>query len=217
MTTNMTFAEMAPEVRKRAESVGALVVESVVALERASLSATVTYPEFLAILAHMKPRLVYVSVERFDAALSTRLSFEIEDDEAGTLDFPAVKRFMAQWGHRDGEVYRILLGLMADGVFHTVVKEAEWLAKFDEEADSVFEEAEREAEAQRAGEIRLKTEKLDVLVKQLIADPRFSGPKVGIAKRQTLARALFPDFDAATIKEIVQEAEQRYWLASTQR
>ena len=54
-------------------------------------------------------------------------------------------------------------------------------------------------------------------IKQLMADPRFSASKVGVAKRTVLAEALFPDLDRDTIRAIVERAENDHWLAMASR
>ena len=47
-----------------------------------------------------------------------------------------------------------------------------------------------------------------------MADPRFSAPKVGVAKRTALAELLFPDQDKETIRAIVEQAERDHWLTN---
>ena len=63
-----------------------------------------------------------------------------------------------------------------------------------EETDRLREERERRQEAEAK-------KRLDPFVKKLMADPRFSGPKVGRAKRQALAEEMFPDEDRKVLSE----------------
>ena len=59
--------------------------------------------------------------------------------------------------------------------------------------------------------------RLSQYVEKLKSDPRFSAPKVGVAKRTTLAEALFPEMDRSAIRAIVEQAESEHWLASAGR
>jgi hypothetical protein len=106
---------------------------------------------------------------------------------------------------------------MCDGVLHGIVEDADWLGEFETEVEALAEDIERAREERKRKAEAAEKGRLAPHIQQLMADPRFSGPKVGVAKRTVLAEMLFPDLDRDTIRAIVERAESDHWLATAGR
>lgn len=219
MTESVDLDRIAAEVRVVAKECGALVVEVALSLETNSVPvAAVAASEFCGLVRHIRPRLIYLVVASFDAGDDTEAA--LGTDEESPHDSSHIKEFVSRWRYRDGQTSRVALGVMGDGVLHGLIEDADWISDFDSEIEALQEElaqfrAEREQKSREDGERKLAAEqrkRLAPFIKQLIADPRFSGPKVGIAKRTVLAEALFTELDRDTIRAIVERAENDHWL-----
>ena len=201
------------EVRAAAKKCGALIIEAALSVETNAVpTAVISGSDFPGLIEHVRPRLIYLLVVPFDVVDELNGALEIEGENL--LERPRIKKLASSWRHRDGQTCRVVLGIMCEGVFHGVVEEADWLSEFEKEAESIAEELER---AREEHERKLQVEekkRFAPLIKQLMADPRFSASKVGVAKRTALASALFPDLDRNTIRSIVELAETDHWLAT---
>ena len=195
-----------------------MIVEAALSLETNTVPvATMDGSVFSNLVKHVRPRLIYLVVVAFDAGEDTEVALEVQDEEESILSSPPVKKFVAKWRHRDGQTCRVALGLMCDGVLHGNIQDADWHAEFEEAAEALEAElaGAREEATQRVAAEGKK--QLAPKIKQLMADPRFSASKVGVAKRTVLAEALFPDLDRDTIRAIVERAENDHWLAMASR
>src|SRR5260221_4140538 len=213
MSESFELDRIVTEVRAAARECDALIVESMLSAEtRAVPVATVVGSGFPSLVKHVRPRLIYLVASAFDAGNETLAALEMEDDRL--LERSGIKKFISRWRYRDGQTCRVVLSVMCDGVMHGIAEEADWFADFESEAETLVEELER---AREDDERKLEAEekkRLNPQIKQLMADPRFSAPKVGVAKRTALPEALFPDLDRDTLRGIVERAENDHWLAT---
>ena len=205
-------------VRTAAKECSALIIEATLVIETSAVPVVaIAASEFPGVIKHLRPRLIYLFVSPFDAGDEALAALDVEDEEESYLESAPIKKLISKWRHRHGQICRVSLGLMGDGVLHVSVEEADWFAEFEDETRTLTEAVEQAREEQ---EQKLRTEerkRLLPMIKQLMADSRFSGPKVGVAKRTALAESLFPDLDRDVIREIVDKAESEHWLATAAR
>jgi hypothetical protein len=213
---NMTKLDYwAEEVRAAADECGAKVLPAIPDISKNAVAVAVEAAGFAALVRHIRPRLVYLVTTTFDAKEEAISEIELDDqDEDWIREQKALKALVKQWRSRDGETCRLGLGLMCDGILHGIVEEADWLSDFEEEIEAVKESVERDRQERLAKEESERKKKLAAKVRMLIADTRFTAPKVGIAKRTALARVLFPDLSHEDIRMIVEQAEEEHWLAT---
>lgn len=216
MSENFSLDQIVADVRSAASDCGAMIVDAIVSLGSIAIPvAEVTIPEFPRLIGHVKPKLVYLSTTSFEAREQIIDALETDDETA--LSHGSTKKLISAWRSRNGETCRIVLALMSDAVVHVLVQEAEWFSEFEAAAEALSEEMDALLqEIDHKGRIAERN-KLSSYVKQLIADPRFSASKVGVAKRTVLAEALFPDLEQTVIRSIVEQAESDFWLATAGR
>jgi hypothetical protein len=199
------------EVRAAAERSGALIIDAVLSVAGDVVpAAAVPGAEFALLIDHIKPKIVYLSVTAFEAAEELEASIDDED----LLDNPQAKRLITSWRFRDGQTCRAVLGVMCDGILHGIVEETSWLQEFETQIELMLDELQQLGE-ENERQLQTDAEKMNAIkVKQLMSDPRFNAPKVGIVKRTALAETLFPGVDRDTIRAIVERAEREHWLAT---
>jgi hypothetical protein len=214
MTGSADLDKCADDIRAAAHACGAMIVHSIINPENVA-TTRVDSADFPELIAHLRPRLVYLAPTQFDA--------HEEADEQVALGTASAKRFLEKWKAHKGQTCRMVIAVMADGVLHCVVETTDWLDDFEEEAEALAE-AQREAlnaEFERAQEAEARKaeaeekKRLAPYIKKLAADPRFLAPKISAPKRLTLAEALFPDLDRTTIRKVVDRAVNEHWLAGT--
>ncbi|AYG59930.1 hypothetical protein [Rhizobium jaguaris] len=202
---------LANDLKEAAAECGALLLEAVLPVEgRGGFIASVSFGEFLNLIRHAKPKIVYLITTSFDAAEELGDNFE-EDDIS---DLPEAKKIIAIWRSHDGQACRVAAGLMCDGILHRAIEQTDWLEEFEGEIEQLVTELLQQQEISER-ELQAAKEKTIILkAKQLMGDSRFNGPKVGTGKRTALAQHLFPDLDQPTIRAIVDRAINDHWLAT---
>ena len=204
------------QVRAAAHECNTFIVKAALALQSDTVPAVgVDRAAFVGLIRHVKPKIIYVLASPFDAGDDMLTALEEEDESF--LDHPSIKKLVTKWRHRDGQTSRVALALMCDGVLHGIVEDADWLGEFETEVEGLAEDIDRAREEREQKAEAAEKGRLAPHIQQLIADPRFSGPKVGVAKRMVLAEMLFPDLDRDTIRAIVERAERDHWLATASR
>lgn len=218
MTESADLVRIADQVRAAAEACGAMVVDAILLIEPQSVPvAAVNGFDFPALVKHLRPRLVYLSVASFDAHDCIEAALE----GASQAD-PEFRELLSASSKRNGEIFRVALGVMGDGVLHGIVEVADWFEEFEAKVEiliDVHNEAvartfEKDQEAERSKADAEEKKRLAPHIKKLVADPRFSAPKVSLAKRIALAETLFPEFDRTTLRKIVERAGSEVWLTS---
>ncbi|MEA1834079.1 hypothetical protein U8607_18475 [Methylobacterium durans] len=206
---------MVATVCAAAAEAGSHVVEVVLTFNDAKIPvASIDANNLAALIRAIRPRLVYCASIPFNAGDQVLTDLFGDDADEALLDRPRVKRLVAKWRSRDGHTAQASAVVVADGVMHGLLVEAPWYGEYEadvgahsEETDQLRNERERRIEAEAK-------KRLDPLVKRLMADTRFAGPKVGHSKRLALACELFPDEDRQVLSEVVDMAENRHWLTA---
>lgn len=204
--------QMAADIRAAAADCGAYVVEAIVSIENGIPTVAVDGSEFPDLIRHVRPHIVYLTTSSFDAQNELLAVLEVDDEDF--VRRPSAEKLISPWLRHNGETSRVVIGMTCGGVFHGTIEAAEWLADFESEAQTLLEEAlQFERDGRHIAEAA-ERQRLEPFVKQLQKDARYSGPKVGIAKRTALATALFPELDQVAIKLVVERAEMAHWLAT---
>lgn len=193
-----------------------MVIDAVVSFDRDAVPvASVAGSNFPALIRHVRPKIAYVFVTKFDARDEVLEALGGEDD--AVLSHLSTKKVISSWRDRNGEISSIALAFMCDGVLHAALVNADWLDDFEQAAEAAAEEVEHvrdEAERRQQDEEQKKN---SAYVEKLIADPRFSSGRPSAAKRALLAKTLFPDLDDREIRTIVAQAENEFWLTNAGR
>ncbi|WP_240535341.1 CCDC34 family protein [Rhizobium freirei] len=194
-----------------------MILETILASENLPAVA-VDVDTFPSLVKHLRPRLIYMLLTKFNAEDEVEASFEEELDRD-------LKQLVAKYRNRDGLSSRLVLGLMADGVLHGIVETTDWFEEFDIEVDGLAEarlqaQSEAFAQMQEADARKRDAEerkRLAPYIKKLVADARFLAPKISAAKREALAETLFPDLDRSTVRKIVEKAATDLWLSGSEK
>ena len=216
MMESSAIEQLIERVRAAARSSGAMVLNASLSYESEHVPiAAVDAEIFPELVEFIKPKLVYISPMIFDVASLVRKS--LDTDENALLSDQEEKKLISKWRKHDGSTCGVSLELVFDGVIHGAVERVNWLTNFENETKLLVEEIEHmRLHDEREQTVNIKLQ-LSENVKQLMADPRFSSSRVGIAKRTTLAEALFPNLDHESIQLVVEQAEKEHWLATAGR
>ena len=200
-------------VRAAAAEAGSHVVKAVLSFNEAKIPvAGVDADDLAALIRAVRPRVVYCVSIPFDASEQVGTNLFGDDADDALLTRPRVKKLVAKWRPRDGQTAQVSAVVVIDGVMHGLLIEACWYADYEADVDALSEETDRlQTERGRQAEAEIK-KRLDPFVIKLMADSRFFGPKVGRAKRLTLAEDLFPCESRQLLEQVVDLAENRHWL-----
>jgi hypothetical protein len=183
--------------------------------------------DFVELIAHVRPPVLYLWEQQFEAKTMAIANLEGDgdwggDDPDGEAEPEIVKdaRFKSltkRWRAHDGQLSRFAASFMAQGILHTTIEAEVWVDKFESEVEQLAEQLSQEG-AEEESRLNAADEK-DIRDKArlLAADPLFSAPKGSRAKREYLASDLFPSIDDRTISRIVEEAEKIEWLQAGRR
>lgn len=204
MPNTSELARLVQDFRAAAQQASALVIASLVSTPKMAITAAVDPDEFLALIQHTRPRVIYIMEQTFNAN---------DYFEDGNLaEHPRVKALGTAWRKHNGQIARVSAAIMVDQVLHMLIQDAPWLEEFEAAAEALEEEldiADDEDPAERAAEERKLIEQKG---KILAADPRFVMPKATKSKREHLAGILFPEVDPRLLWAIVDKAESILWL-----
>lgn len=186
------------------------------------LIARLDTDDFASIVSDVRPKMLYIWNEKFDARDGAIENLEDEFNSSGNgipnpteYIFSSDSRFVElvrRWQKKDGETSRFVASFIIDGIVHVASEQTEWFSAFENEATQLAEallcERAEQAENLRSASV----ESLRRMARRLVEDPRFNAPKASRAKREYLASTLFPDIDDRTIRLAVEEAENLSWL-----
>jgi hypothetical protein len=216
-------------IGQAATAIGARMVWTIPVAENDSrtLVATLEFAEFLALIPHARPRVVYLWKRGFEAHAMALHSLIDNDDDTGEEVDEEVGNEIAndarfasivkRWCSRDGEIGSFVASFILDGILHTAVESEAWLDEFNDDVSELAESLGEDTEGEEARIAAAELAEIRDKAKQLAADPLFNGPKVSRAKREYLARHLFADMEERTISFIVEEAENMQWLETGHR
>jgi hypothetical protein len=196
------------------ESGGVIVQSMLRADSDPGYRVNLSLQDFLLLVGHCRPRVVYAFADKFDARESLLIHLEIEDDDAD--DFmakPEVKAIIEQAASHNGELGSFIVNFFADGVLHTVCERASWVAEFEESADALQQSLDEQGWMRNEEREALESEDFRAKAKQLCEHSKFNDGRPSHDKRSYLARSLFPDVDGTDIHRIVNEATNMSWLA----
>lgn len=149
--------------------------------------------------------------------LAELVAGEIDDlnvDEDGET-IRSIRRAAESLQAHEGQIGRIIAHFFVGPTLHTAIESAPWLLAFEEELDSLREQAETRSETALATQSASDRALVDRLARQLIAEPAFSYGRTSFAKRLLLAGEMFPGNDEAVLRDVVTAAEGLQWLAQS--
>lgn len=142
MSESADLDRIAIAVRAAAKECDTLVIESIIATEtNAFPTIAVEGSVFPTLIRHIRPKLLYLVAMPFDVTEEVLAAFDMEDE--GLTELPLIKKLASAWRYRENQTCRVAIGVMCDGVLHGAVEEADWLAEFVKEAESLTEELDR--------------------------------------------------------------------------
>jgi hypothetical protein len=211
------------------ETVGAKVIPALVlgTDKGRTLTVGLERPDFLGLVAHVRPAVIYLWVEEFEAR--TLAIATLEDGEhreaggaEGEVDPEIVteirfKSLVKRWRAHDRQKSRFAASFMVHGILHTTIESEAWLGQFESEVDQLAVELSQEEDDEQSKLNAAEARDLREKAGRLAADPMFTAPKGSRAKREYLASDLFPGLDDHTISWIVEEAEKIEWLQAGRR
>lgn len=207
-------ADLSAKLRACATETGAYIVEGYV-----DADASRTIPEVLlgseatlALIAAVRPRLLYLQHQHFD--LDVRIGEAREDLglAEGQEMPPAILALAKQVRLHDGEICWTSAQLVIDSVLHTTMEVAEWLREFEDRIALIGDEIGEMAEERRRAEQETEARHIETLAKQLAGDPAFNFGRTSAAKRLLLAQTMFPSETSHLLQLVVELAERIDWL-----
>ncbi|MFM0279989.1 hypothetical protein P0D75_18420 [Paraburkholderia sediminicola] len=216
MTNETKLEDQFERIESVARESGSAIVDAVLNLDNDSAyMVKLSLDNFLVLIAHCRPRVVYAVADKFDAKKSLLARLEVDDDDIeNVLARPEVKALIKQAAHHNGELGNFIASFMTDGVLHTIFEETSWADEFDISVDALEESLADHHRKLFERESALEAANLVALAKRLCEHPKFSEGRASHEKRTYLARTLFPDTDMSDIRRIVDEATNMNWLAS---
>lgn len=215
---------VANDIRAAAKEVGALVVPALPGGRGLPKSVLVDLVDLLALIRHLRPRLVYLEEIRFEAA--PNIADLVDEDDEALVEHPLVRAAARRLKQHEGSLCQVVAIVVHDGIDHAVIHEAAWMGEVKGVAERISADLEQRAQVEaerqhlafeaeekerREREEREKQALVREKAETLEADPRFAAGK-SKAKRLHLAKTLFPALPNATLTKIVDEAEGTIWL-----
>jgi hypothetical protein len=170
--------------------------------------------EFITLLRHCRPRVVYLFADKFDSRDSLLAYLEIdEDDDPEFAESPRVMALVKHHAHRNGELASCLASFMFDGILHTVFEQTVWLDEFEMRADELEILLADERRQKNERDLKRYVQTTREHAKMLCENPKFTDGRPSREKRTYLARSLFPDLSSQEIHALVDEATNMDWLS----
>ena len=127
-------------LKDAARAAGSVVVDTVLDGPGGEgvLTTALNADEFVKVMAHCRPRIVYLHVGRFEPLADALTAMDIDEsvDEEIAND-RRVKALVKKWTFRGGEVSTLLATFMADGVLHISMRQPDWMDDFKTEAEDL--------------------------------------------------------------------------------
>lgn len=203
-------------VREAAEGAGALVVEAVLTAEKehGALVAALEYDDFLKLMHHCAPKVIYLHTETFGAEEAALEEIDpTGNDDVHLANTKLVKSLVKSWKSKDGTLSMVLASFAVDNILHVLLECPPWLDDFQQAAEAVSDELEQEK--QEHHELGMKEMQRTIKEKAgtLLKNPLFNAsPRTSREKRIYLAKELFPETSDAFILQIVDEAINMDWF-----
>ena len=138
MTESADLDRIAADIRAVTKECDALIVEAPPPLDARVPVVAVASADYCELIVHIRPKLVYLQVASFDAEEGARDLLERDDDDP--TEIPQARKLASKWRSRNGETFRLSVGVMCEGVLHWFVDDADWFAEFETEAEALKEE-----------------------------------------------------------------------------
>ena len=176
--------------------------------------ASVDFDTMEAVIARSRPAVVHVETEAFDleAEVSAFLDgLKVRDEDGAFLAAMTAALAPVAAGHA-GETVTVVACVAVEGVFVVATATAEWFDAFVDRLEAVYGEVLDAVSTTREATAAQGAQALRALAETLLADGRFNAPKATRAKREFLAREMFPDVGAKGVDAVVTEAENLAWM-----
>jgi hypothetical protein len=144
MTEEKTLAQKLDAVRDEATKNGAMIVTPLLLDPEKSngpLTILLSVDEMKGLVGHLKPRVLFVVEGTFDAF--SEVVTELDDgetDEEELAEKKKVKALLKRWQPHDGEICRVVISMMVDGVLYHTMEEAGWLSEFQTEVEELADD-----------------------------------------------------------------------------
>ncbi len=227
MSSPKELEELVAQLDSVSTEIGAMVVDGELAIDSNVDRVLVSADVLFKLAKHLSPRIVYANIEKFNAEsqVASRLPDvidvlerrDLEEDEQVARDLSELaKKAVVKWRKRDGELYRVVMSLVHDGIVHESEALIDWDDEFSEYIDSTAlkmnETVDRIVE-KRDSQAKNERDKLfSSCIKTLKGDERFTKGRTKQSKRLLLAKSMFPDVETGLLQSIVRQAEAELWL-----
>jgi hypothetical protein len=216
--------ELLQAVQRTATAMGARVVPALVTGSDTVPTAFLEADDFTSLFHHSAARVVYVRERRFSA--KTMVMDQIEENESGFIDAADIEEDLQQyigrtselqslvtrWTNCDGLLCSVTATFMMDGIMHVVMRNEAWLSEFEADVDGVLEDIQHHLDDRREKAQEMVRRDIVAKARTLAGHPRFSEARLSPAKREALARLVFPETDDWLVKQAVEEAATLAWL-----
>jgi hypothetical protein len=198
---------LADRLKACAEATGALVIDGAPDLGETSLA--VSAETFERIIAHVRPKLVYLVSSLFNA------DDDLDPETLGLdpSDLPSVVRALRRRVSRhNGEVRGVAAAVIVDGLVHYVIEHQPWFEAFQEELEALQGDLELARRAADAAAQKAERAALAEPARRLADHPGFNLNRPSVEKRRALAEHLFPEMDSGDVCTVTDMAIELDWL-----
>jgi hypothetical protein len=204
--------QFAKQIRSVASMAQAIVADGF-PMDGASLAQVqLDVEEMLRLVSVLKPQLLYLQEQWFDAASEIADCSEgLEVDGADEIDISPLSILRKRNKIYDGSLCLVCVGFVVNSVLHFTVDEPEWYTEFQTDLEQQVERLKviqlenlKNSNLNSALEIKRKA---SVLAKH----PAFNFNRPSRDKRTYLAEEIFPECNYAEISQIVDEATHIDW------
>lgn len=202
------------QIERVAHDSGSFIVNAILPCkDSTAYRVQMSLEQFLSLLSHCRPRVVYAFADEFEARDSLLAYLQVSEDDTATVTARSdVKSLMKQASHHNGQLGSFLSGFIVDGVLHTVFEQTEWLDEFESRADDLETLLDEHRQRQLDQYSATEAARIREHAKMLWEHPKFNDGRPSREKREYLARSLFPDLGRAEISGVVEEATNMSWL-----
>lgn len=218
MNAKVDLKRLRNSIEAAAKSANVVVVQGILVSGKLAdvLQVRLEEADFLHALTALKPRVLYVLHQDFNAHDFAQFELSGEGEEAipeSVLADQRIKNLIALWKKHDGEMCDLTSAFVSDSILHTLAESSSWKEEFDNQLSELLGSLAEEDDDQDAEESEEAVQKRKQMAKELADHPKFSAPKSSHAKRCYLAEQLFPDLDSEEIATIVELADNMAWYA----
>ena len=191
---------------------GTIVVDAMPQVGAETLRVAVSCSEMLALLAKVRPRIIYLYQQYFDIESEIEeISENLRSESSDDYDVSPISALKKSAKIHDGSLCIVYSAFCADSVLHYCFEKEEWYESFEFQSEEVADRLGTVLSENKFNSTLASSREISQKATVLEKDSAFNF-KPSREKRIFLAEKLFPECDSSEIYRIVDEAINIGWL-----